>query len=103
MPHATTDFSACGAGEIVTLAIGFSARLASGESLSTATCAISVYSGSDASPQSRLLAGPSISGAQVGFLFGNGVAGATYEILVVVTTSAGQTLECYAYQPVTAQ
>ena len=102
MPHAVTDFSACGASETVSRAISFAPALASGETLASASCTITVSSGTDAAPQSRLAAGPTIAGSSVGLLFSGGLAGVVYQILIVAATSAGQTLECYALQPVLA-
>jgi hypothetical protein len=103
MPHAVTDFSPCGAAEVVSLAMDFSPRLATGEVLVTSSCVIEVYSGSDGSPQSHLLAGPTILGSKVGILFGAGVSGTVYRITIIVNTTGNQTLECYALLPITAQ
>lgn len=106
MPHALNDFNPCGAGETVARAFVFSNALAVGETLiGVPTCTISVLSGGvDPSPQSRLVGGPTVNpaGNQVGLLFGGGglVAGVTYQILIVATTSSNQTLDCFAYQQV---
>ena len=103
MPHAVSDFSACGAGEVVSRSISFAPALAAGETISAPTCSITVATGTDAAAQSRLVSGPTVTGSTVAILFGNGVSGVTYQVLITVTTSAGQTLECYAQQPVIAQ
>jgi len=104
MPQALVNYSPCGTQETVDRGIDFSNGLATGETLTgTATCAVSVTLGTDASSQSRLLAGPTISGTIVGVLLGTMLPSVTYQILITVGTSAGQTLSCYASQAVLSQ
>ena len=101
--QAVGNFSSCGAEETVSRAINFAPGLASGETLTgTPTCTITVVSGTDSSPSSRLLGGPTISGTQVGVLLGTMLSGTTYQIEITVHTSNSQVLACYALQPVVA-
>jgi hypothetical protein len=99
MPHATSDFTPCGQDEVVLRAFNFAPGLGVGEALiGTPTCSLSVDIGVDSTPQTRLLGGPSVSGTNVNILIGTMQPGVTYIVLVVVQTSFGQTLDCWAYQ-----
>ena len=99
MSQSLTTFAPLGASETVTRTFNFAAGLAKGETLQgTPVCVISVLSGTDGAPASRLLGGPTIIGATVTILIGGMVAGVTYQLLVEVGTSAGQTLSCWSPQ-----
>lgn len=70
----------------------FTSRLAAGETLSSASCAATVYSGVDASPQAIISGPSSISGAKVTQLIVAGVEGVIYDVACTALTSFGQTL-----------
>ena len=79
-------------GETKSLVFDFLSSLALGETLSTASVAAIVYSGTDASPSSLISGSATISGSQVTQKITGGVLGVTYLLTCTVTTSAGQTL-----------
>lgn len=71
----------------------FTDQLASGETISTATVSVGVYSGEDADP-SRLLAGAtSQSSGVVTQAIKEGLAGNIYQLTCTVTTSANLALQ----------
>jgi hypothetical protein len=74
------------------LSFEFSEVLASGESLSTASCSVLVLDGIDASPSNLLDGSATITGTKVYQRVQAGVAGVTYRLVATVTTSAGSTL-----------
>ena len=82
------------------LSFEFSEVLASGESLSTASCSVIVLDGTDASPSGLLSGSATITGTKVYQRVHNGTAGVTYRIIVTVTTSAGSTLVAVGDIPV---
>lgn len=67
--------------------IDFSAFLAAGQSLSSVSVSVSVYSGSDPTP-SAVVASSSVSGSTALVAYGAGVAGTIYNILVNGTTAS---------------
>lgn len=79
-------------GETKSLVFDFLSLIALGETLSTASVAAVVYSGTDASPSSLISGSAAISGSQVTQKITGGVLGVTYLLTCTVTTSAGQTL-----------
>lgn len=79
----------------------FISRLAVSETLSTASVAATVYSGTDASPSSVVSGSASISGTKVTQKLTGGVLGVTYLIVCTVTTSAGQTLLLQGFLTIT--
>jgi hypothetical protein len=75
----------------------FTSRMSAGETISSASMAASVYSGTDPSP-GAILSGPvTISGNIVEQTVINGVLGVVYELLATANTSLGQILELPAY------
>lgn len=88
------------AAETKLYAFDFSSLLAVGETLSTASVAASVYSGTDASPSSLISGSASIASAIVSQKITAGTAGVIYELACTVTTSAGQTLVLPGYMVV---
>lgn len=82
------------------LSFEFSEVLATGETLSTASCSVLVLDGVDASPSSLLSGGASITGTKVYQWVTGGVAGVTYRLVMTVTTSAGSTLVAIGDLPV---
>lgn len=81
------------AGETKTVPFDFTSLLASGETISTKSCAATVYSGTDASPSAIISGSASSSGAVVSQLITAGVVGVIYSLVCTITTSAGQTLQ----------
>lgn len=75
----------------------FASRLAIGETISTASVAATVHSGTDASPSSLISGSASISGTKVTQKIAAGTEGVTYLLTCTVTTSAGQTLLLSGY------
>lgn len=84
-------------GETEILTFDFTSRLASGETISTATTTASVYSGTDAAPSSIVSGGSTITGQKVTQAITAGVLGVTYELLCTITTSLSQTLQLSGY------
>jgi hypothetical protein len=85
------------AGESVSTVFDFISRLATGETISTATVVASVYSGVDATPSAVISGSASISGTKVTQLVVAGVLGVMYKLVCTITTSASQTLQLSAY------
>lgn len=80
------------ASETIAQVFDFISLLAIGETLSTASVAATVYSGTDSSPSSVISGSASISGTKVTQLITGGTLGVTYTLVCTVTTSASQTL-----------
>lgn len=85
--------------EIRRLVFEFGGYLAVGETLSTASVNVTVYSGTDATPNDLKSGSATISGSTVSQLADGtaGVVGVTYSFTCTVTTSAGQTLSLMGY------
>lgn len=86
--------------ETVTETFDFSSRLAVSETLSTASVAATVYSGTDASPSAVISGSATISGTQVTQKVTGGIEGNVYILACTVTTSAGQTLVISGFLPI---
>ena len=84
-------------GETATYQFDFSSRLASGEAISTQSCAATVYSGTDASPSSLISGSATASGAIVSQKLTAGTVGVIYEVICTITTSLSQTLQLAGY------
>lgn len=69
----------------------FSQVLASGESISTASCSIVVVTGTDLTPNTLLISTAVISSPQAAQRVAAGVANVTYRLIMTITTSAGNT------------
>ncbi len=99
MSQASVAFSPIGAEEKVFRSFNFAPGLSNGETISgSPTVTITVLSGIDPTPQSRILNTPVVSGAIVTFLIGTMVANTVYQIMVTVTTSETQVLGLYTTQ-----
>jgi hypothetical protein len=85
------------ASETISQVFDFISLLAIGETLSTASVAATVYSGTDASPSSIISGSASISGTKVTQLITGGTLGVTYTLVCTVTTSASQTLQLMGF------
>ena len=81
-------------------AFDFSQVLASGETLSTATCSVIVMNGTDPSPSSILVGSAAISGAKANQRISGGVSEVTYRLVMTVTTSLGNTYTSVGDLPV---
>jgi len=86
--------------EVKSLSFDFSQVLASGETISTATCTVVVIDGTDTNPSNILSGGTTIIGFKVYQQVQNGVAGVTYRLVATITTSVGNTLVALGDLPV---
>jgi hypothetical protein len=77
--------------------VDFISQLGPGETLLTAVCTCSVYTGIDANPSAMISGVASIGGTIVSQLVIGGVLGTIYEFLATVTTSLGQKIELAGY------
>ena len=83
--------------EVRNYTFDFTSKLAVLETISTQIVAVSVYSGTDATP-STIINGPATaSGNIVTQSFKAGVIGPVYEAFCTITTSLGQTLTLSAF------
>lgn len=88
-------------GEIVSEVFDFSSRLASGETISSASTVATVYSGEDTSAAGIVSGAATISGTKVTQKIIGGVLGVTYYLVCSAATSAGQILQLFGYLTVT--
>ena len=72
------------------IGFNFVGRLASGETISTATCTATVFAGTDASPSSIISGSTTTTGTKVTQLIVDGVDGVTYQVQCAITTSSSQ-------------
>lgn len=84
-------------GETKTFVWDFGGSLSSGETISSAAAAVSVYSGTDASPSGLLSSSPAISGSQVSQNLTAGTLGVVYEVLITAITSLSQHLQLSSF------
>lgn len=84
-------------GETIILAIDFISKLAPAETLISAVCTCTVYTGTDLFPATVISGTPTISGSVVNQLVTAGILGTIYAILVKATTSLGQIIELSGY------
>lgn len=85
------------AGETVLREFDFASKLASGETISSATVAAVVYSGTDAAPSGVISGADSVSGSVVSQAITGGEAGVIYELTCTALTSASRTLILVGY------
>jgi trimeric autotransporter adhesin len=91
--------------EFETVTFDYGLILASGATITSATTSCAVVSGTDATPSQRITGSPSIttslqtgaSNAAVSQLVGGMVAGVTYRLQCVATTSDGQSLSLWTH------
>lgn len=79
----------------------FVSSLATGETISTATCTASVFSGLDATPSGIISGVASISGTKATQKLTGGVNGTIYKVMMTITTSTSNTLVLSGYVAVT--
>lgn len=90
-------------GETITLTcFDFASRLQVGETLSSAVCTVSVFSGVDSAPGSILSGLCSISGTKALQKVTGGVAGCIYKVFCTATTSLGNTITIATYLAIVA-
>jgi len=87
-----TQFNPKLAASVEPVVFDFISKLASGETISTATVTASVYTGVDAAPASLVSGAAAISGTQVSQTLTGGVAGVIYQLNCSITTSLTKTL-----------
>jgi len=78
----------------------FSTVMSTGETISSATSAVEVVSGTDPSPSSILVGTPVASGQQVAQRIYNGLDGVIYRIEITIITSLANTYSLVADLPV---
>ena len=88
--------------ERILLGFGFTKRLSTGETITSVDFQCSTLDGVDASAGSMVSGVPQINGGDVRSWVSYGVAGCTYLISAIVTTSTGRILEATAAVPVVA-
>lgn len=98
------SWSPKGPGETYPVGMDFgpvlSSVIPSGQSLSSATCSISIYSGNDPSPSSVLSGSPTVSGTTAFQTVTAGLDGTTYQLTFTGTSSSGLVLQGSAILPV---
>lgn len=75
----------------------FTSSLAAGETISSASTAATVYTGTDASPSAVVSGAATISGTKVTQKLTAGTVGVVYELVCTATTSLSQVLPRVAY------
>jgi len=83
----TTTVSSKDPTEIVPVLFDFTLQLASGETITTAICNVTVNTGTDATPNSIKSGVALINGTKVTQWVQAGIAGVNYHILCTITTS----------------
>lgn len=78
----------------------YSTVMATGETISTATCVVTVQNGTDPSPSSILVGTPVVSGQLAAQRIYNGLDGVIYRIAMTVTSSLSNTYTIVADLPV---
>lgn len=78
--------------EIITFSADFTKDLDSGDSISSATSGISVFSGTDSNPSSMLLDSVTIHGDVCGQRIKEGIPGNVYQVVISATTAKGLVL-----------
>lgn len=86
------NFSPKDPDEIEYVGFEFAARLATGETIQSATFHIEVIEGTDPAVAAMLLGGATIAGSVVRQKVGAGVVGVRYKVSAHAVTSTGQTL-----------
>jgi flagellar biosynthesis protein FliR len=85
------------ASDTIKVTFNFLSQMAVGETIVTASCIATVYTGVDASPSSIISGVSSISGQTVTQALTGGIAGVVYQVVCTITTSTGQTLTQSTY------
>ena len=85
------------AGETTIATFDFTSRLAAAETISTASVAATVYSGTDATPSAVISGSSTITGQKVTQKLTGGTLGVIYKLVCTITTSLGQTLLLTAF------
>ena len=83
--------------EVVSLAVDFISRLASGEVINSGSVVASLYTGTDTNPSEILDGATSVQGSQLVQSVGAGVLGNIYELAYTAVTSLNQRLVITGY------
>jgi hypothetical protein len=83
--------------EIIIEQVDFISQLGPGETILTAVCACSVYTGNDPNPSAMISGAATFAGSVVSQLVIGGILGTIYEFLATVTTNLGQKIELAGY------
>lgn len=102
--HVSQDFPVEVVGDVINMAFDATPLLGAGETILSAvwSCAV-VSGGADPDAAARIVGSATITGAVVIQKIGSGVAGVTYRLAAVLTTSAGQTLTLWSHCVVQAE
>lgn len=84
-------------GETVIIPFDFISKLSVNETIISAVCFASVYTGIDPSPSSMIAGTATIQGTIINQLIAGGVLGTIYDLLCRITTSLGQVIELTAF------
>ena len=98
-----TTLSAKDPDETISVGAEFAELMADGETLTTATVAITVLRGTDPGAAAMLVGAASASGSVAAQLVGSGVAGVDYQITFTANTSMSQVLKLVGVLPVRVQ
>lgn len=90
------------AGETRSYSFYFLSLLGPTETISSATCTATVFSGNDPTPGNIISGGATISGPVVTQAITGGVVGTIYDVVCTVVTSLGQTLSISTMIPILA-
>lgn len=92
------DFSDVNPSETVPLTFDFVNDIKTvGVTVASAVWSVSVSTGYDPSPSSRLISTPANSGTQTSQFFGNALAGVKYLVAAVATMSDGSIMELFSH------
>ena len=84
-------------GETVFVLVDFISQLGPGETIVSAFCTCSTYTGVDPNPSAVIDGAATVSGTVVSQLTTGGVLGTIYELLATANTSLGQVIELSGY------
>ncbi len=87
-------------GEVDVVECDYSARLGDGETITSAARTLTVISGADPAPGNVLAGAAQVQGPLVRQMLAASVAGTTYLLTILATTSNGRTLPCVCVVPV---
>lgn len=97
--YAGIDFDPMTEGESEPLWVDFVQDLPTGDSISAVEFSLTVQSGTDPAPETRLDGLPGVSGTMVGIRVSGALGGVTYNLIATVTTALGNTLILYGGLP----
>lgn len=89
-------------GEVKDYSFYFLSLLGPTETISSATCSATVFSGNDPTPGNIISGGTAISGPIASQAITGGVVGTIYDVVCTAVTSLGQTLSISQMVPILA-